>query len=244
MMKIVMNLSGKSVMEKCTGMFSDVSTDWGCKYIEAALANGYIAKNATFRPNDTITKAESMKLIAQARGLTKVQSTDDWQDDWMMTGVKNSLTEKYTNHNSFATRGWIFSLGANPIKMMSDDMMMKDDTMMEKEDTMMKDDVMMKKVGAYIDYSADMLGKYDTTVLFFHAAWCPSCKATDTNLKSDDVAGSGIGILKVDYDNSTELKKKYAITMQHTFVQVDANGNMIKKWNGSNDLEDIVAKIQ
>jgi hypothetical protein len=105
MMKIVMNLSGKNIMEKCSGMFSDVASDWGCKYIEAALANGYIAKNATFRPNDTITKAESMKLIAQARGLTKVQSTSDWQDDWMMTGLKNSLVSaKYMDHTAKATR--------------------------------------------------------------------------------------------------------------------------------------------
>lgn len=224
-MKIVINLSGKSIVEKCTGMFGDVSSDWGCKYIESALAAGYIAKNTSFRPNDTITKAESMKLIAQARGIAKVQTTTDWQADWMMTGYKNSLVgEQYTDHTSKATRGWIFSLGANPIAM-------KADTMMGKEDTMMKDDTMMKKEGAYTDYSEAILGKYAYTVLFFHAPWCPSCKATDNNLKGEDVAGSGIGILKVDYDSATELKKKYEVLSQHTFVQVDASGKMIKKWS-------------
>lgn len=134
-----MNLSGKSVTDSCAGMFGDVTNDWGCKYIESALSHGFIAKNATFRPNDSITKAESMKLIAQARGLTKVQTTDDWQADWMKTGLKNSLiAEMYTDHSTKATRGWIFSLGANPIKMMSDEMM-------DKGDTMMKDDAMMDK---------------------------------------------------------------------------------------------------
>lgn len=237
-----MNLSGKSVTDSCTGMFSDVASDWGCKYIESALAHGYIAKNATFRPNDTITKAESMKLIAQARGIARVQTTSDWQADWMMTGYKNSLVDaKYMDHNTKATRGWIFSLGANPIQMMSDDMMMKDDMM---KDEMMDDSMMMKKEGAYIDYSEDMLGKYEHTVLFFHASWCPSCRATDTNLEADDVAGSGIGILKVNYDDSTELKKKYGVTYQHTFVSVDTEGNMIKKWSGSNDLEDIMEQLK
>ena len=31
--------------------------------------------------------------------------------------------------------------------------------------------------------------------------------------------------------------------MKHTFVQVDANGEMIKKWNGSADVNDIVEQI-
>ena len=36
-----------------------------------------------------------------------------------------------------------------------------------------------------------------------------------------------------------ELKKKYEVTYQHTFVQVDAQGNMIKKWSGG-ALADII----
>lgn len=103
---------------------------------------------------------------------------------------------------------------------------------------------MMKKEGTYTDYSESMIGKYEDTVLFFHANWCPSCRTADTNLKADDVAGSGIAILKVDYDNSTELKKKYGVTTQHTFVSVDVEGNLIKKWSGSNDLGDIIEKIK
>lgn len=39
MMKVTMNLSGKSVPDTCNGDFSDVTNDWGCKYIEAGLAN-------------------------------------------------------------------------------------------------------------------------------------------------------------------------------------------------------------
>jgi S-layer homology domain len=64
-MKIVMNLSGKSVSGTCSNMFSDVANDWGCKYIESALANGFIAKNAKFRPNDSITKAVVLQKYKQ-----------------------------------------------------------------------------------------------------------------------------------------------------------------------------------
>jgi hypothetical protein len=50
--------------------------------------------------------------------------------------------------------------------------------------------------------------------------------------------------LKVDYESSTELKKKYGVTYQHTLVQVDAQGNMITKWSGGNTLESLLEKIK
>lgn len=45
-------------------------------------------------------------------------------------------------------------------------------------------------------------------------------------------------IFRVNYndpetdDQEKELAKKYEITYQHTFVQVDEGGNVITKWNG------------
>ena len=87
----------------------------------------------------------------------------------------------------------------------------------------------------YIDYSPSAYEKYTDKkrVLFFKASWCPTCNAANEeyidNLSSipEDVV-----ILKVDYDKETELKKQYSITYQHTFVQVDKNGNALTKWNG------------
>jgi len=89
MMKIVMNLSGKSVPNECKGSFGDVVNDWGCKYIESALANGFIASNANFRPNDSISKAESMKLILKAKDIDKAYNTSNWQADYMKTALDN-----------------------------------------------------------------------------------------------------------------------------------------------------------
>jgi hypothetical protein len=48
----------------------------------------------------------------------------------------------------------------------------------------------------------------------------------------------------VNYDNSTALKQKYAVTYQHTFVQVDKDGNLIKKWSGSPTLTALVAEVK
>lgn len=230
MMKIVMNLSWKNVPETCTGKFWDVANDWGCKYIETALANGFIAKNANFRPNDTITKAESMKLLMQARGINRVANTSDWQADWMNTAYNNGLlSSKYSDHNTPAKRGFLFDVGAKPVSSATASAPVVSAP---------------AATWVYTDYSTSLIGKTDTTVLFFHASWCPSCQAADKNILKEDVAGSGITLLKTDYDSNTDLRKKYGVTTQHTFVQVDAQWNLIKKWNGGNSLADIQAKIK
>ncbi len=55
---------------------------------------------------------------------------------------------------------------------------------------------------------------------------------------------STLTILKANYDSEKELKKKYGVTSQHTFVQVDTNGIMIKKWSGGGTLQSIVSQLQ
>jgi thiol-disulfide isomerase/thioredoxin len=133
--------------------------------------------------------------------------------------------------------------------MMKKDMMMKDDgmkkdSMMDKKDTMMKDD-MMKVKGSYETYAPEKVAwaKKGKVVLFFHAGWCPTCKAADTAITTSAIP-EGVFILKTDYDTYTALKQKYGVTYQHTFVQVDAEGNQVVKWSGSSSLADILAKLQ
>ncbi len=111
-MKIVMKLSWKTIDDSCRWEFSDVSTtDWPCKYIEAALDAGYIAANDTFRPFDNITKTEAMKLVLKAKWIEKVQTTSAWQEDYMMTAYQYGIiSEKYYNFDEPASRGWIFQI--------------------------------------------------------------------------------------------------------------------------------------
>ena len=40
-----------------------------------------------------------------------------------------------------------------------------------------------------------------------------------------------------------DLKKKYGVVYQHTFVQVDKDGNLIKKWSGSPNLSSLVTQV-
>lgn len=130
------------------------------------------------------------------------------------------------------------------------DVTMKDDTTktdsMMKKDTASTSDVMMK-VGSYEAYSADKFARAETgdLVLFFHASWCPSCRGLNSDIeKNVGAIPAGVTILKTDYDKETELKKKYGVTYQHTLVQVDKDGNMIKKWSGGSKLSNLLSQIQ
>ena len=108
-MKIVMKLSGLTVEESCEWKFKDVPNDWWCKYIESALKAWFIAENDNFRPDDNITKTESMKLVLKAKWLEKTRSTLNRQEDYMETAYEYGIIDKkYYNFNADAKRWWIF----------------------------------------------------------------------------------------------------------------------------------------
>jgi thiol-disulfide isomerase/thioredoxin len=124
------------------------------------------------------------------------------------------------------------------------------EAMMEKKtETMVKKDegTMMVKGGQYAAYDASKLAfaKEGKVVLFFRASWCPTCRALDTDIKANvSQIPQNVLILDVDYDKYADLKKQYGVTYQHTLVQVDASGNMIAKWSGSEGLSDLVKQVK
>ena len=99
--------------------------------------------------------------------------------------------------------------------------------------------------GLYTQYDSN-LEQYEgkNIVLFFKADWCPSCRVLDADLRESlsDIP-EDVVVLELNYDTETELKKKYGVTTQHTMVQVDTSGEMIKKWSGGNRLEDLLSQI-
>ena len=113
MLKVMMNLSGKSVASTCSGKFSDLpSSDWGCKYAETALKNGFISANATFRPTDNVTQIEALKMIMQAKWIQK-DSNSDWKAGYVSAAYKKWLLDSnYLSYDTQALRGWIFSTSA------------------------------------------------------------------------------------------------------------------------------------
>lgn len=84
--------------------------------------------------------------------------------------------------------------------------------------------------GTYVPYSEEAFAAAEgRRWLFFHAGWCPQCRAIENDIKEQG-APDGVTILKVNYDSESALKKKYGVTLQTTFIEVDADGNEIQKF--------------
>ena len=101
---------------------------------------------------------------------------------------------------------------------------------------------------SYVDYDASLVQQADDkrVVLFFNASWCPTCRIADKNFMTQALSGGfpeDLVILSVDYDNHESLRRQYGITSQHTYVQVDSDGQALKIWVSSLTLGQIVEQL-
>ena len=149
----------------------------------------------------------------------------------------------------------------------SDSMMKKDEAMMPKEDAstgptdamMKKDDATMEgdkmmadKTGSrYVQYSKSALDSASNgrRVLFFYASWCPTCKPADASFTQNvSKIPEDLTLIRVNYNDpetdqeEKDLAKKYGITYQHTFVQIDSSGREVAKWNGG-QIDELLSKV-
>ena len=166
--------------------------------------------------------------------------------------VGGIYASKNTKKDAMVAKEQIEQKAMEDKKMAEEKAMMEKKAMEEKEvvgkdGATTKTDVMMK-AGSYEVYAPEKVALASAShdvVLFFRASWCPTCRAVDTDIKANlSKIPSDLTILDVNYDDSTALKQKYSVTYQHTFVQVDKDGNQIKKWSGSPTLSTLVAEIK
>lgn len=81
--------------------------------------------------------------------------------------------------------------------------------------------------GAYLDYEDGVIEETaGPKALFFHASWCPKCRALDEDLRAEG-APAGLTVFKVDYDSRTDLRQQYGVTLQTTIVFIDDAGGTI-----------------
>lgn len=83
----------------------------------------------------------------------------------------------------------------------------------------------------YEDYTAEKAAALEgeqTYALYFKADWCPVCALFETNLQAmlADFP-EGTVILKANYDTETELKDKYGVDHQTTFIVINAQGEVV-----------------
>ncbi len=101
-----------------------------------------------------------------------------------------------------------------------------------------------KRAGTYEVYDVSKLSQASDgkVVLFFNAKWSKTSKQLDQELKNNtSKLPSNFTVLSVDYDKNYTLRKKYNVPFENTFVQVDANGEIINSWSGSEDMAEIIA---
>jgi thiol-disulfide isomerase/thioredoxin len=89
--------------------------------------------------------------------------------------------------------------------------------------------------GVYVEYSDDVIAQAEGRVLlFFHAPWCPQCRSVESDILAEGVP-DGLTIVKVDYDSRQDLRQRYGVTVQTTFVEVDAAGTELQKYVAYDD---------
>ena len=104
----------------------------------------------------------------------------------------------------------------------------------------------------YVEYSKANFDAASSNrrVLFFYASWCPTCKPADASfMQNESRIPEDVTLIRVNYNDpetdqdEKDLAKKYGITYQHTFVQIDSSGNEVTKWNGGH-IDELLSNIK
>lgn len=120
---VAMRIAELEKQTSCSGLFSDLTAttpnDWACVHIEPLVQNELISANDVFRPEDNITKSESLKMLIKAIGYDfEYDSESDilWQKQYVDFAVGKNIIEEFTDYDTLASRGWVFTVAAHTIE--------------------------------------------------------------------------------------------------------------------------------
>lgn len=141
-----------------------------------------------------------------------------------------------------------------PLNTTEEGKMMADDKMQNSADEAMSDGGENAMTGdKYVEFTPENYSEYKDKkrILFFYANWCPTCIPANANFqKNADDLPNDVVMIRVNYDdsqtddNEVALAQQYGVTYQHTFVQIDENGNEVTKWNGSVRMSSVLKNIR
>ena len=90
-----------------------------CKNVEVLVDNDLISKNDTFRPEDKITKSETIAMLIKSiwfdYKLDK-NSKKNWQEQVVDYAAEKWVIENFSDYNTNATRGWVFQVADTTIR--------------------------------------------------------------------------------------------------------------------------------
>jgi thioredoxin 1 len=116
----------------------------------------------------------------------------------------------------------------------------------ELEKTPSATDTQIAEVGTYQAYDPELVtnSNAEHIVLFFHATWCPSCRALEKDILANKGAiPAGVEIYKVDYDTAIALKKQYGVTTQHSLIEIASDGTAKSSITHPATLADVLKTI-
>ncbi len=108
------------------------------------------------------------------------------------------------------------------------------------------------KLENYIEYTQESFesNRDKKRVLYFYANWCTTCIPANADfVKNASLIPENVVVYKVNYkdtetdETEKQLAEKYKIPYQHTFVQVDENGEVVTRWNGGK-VNDLINKLK
>ncbi|MCP4524007.1 MAG: hypothetical protein GY828_07365 [Candidatus Gracilibacteria bacterium] len=119
MAKIAAKIADVPAKTTCDNSFSDISAttpnDWVCGYVEALLGKSLISANANYNPNSNISKSEAVKLMLTTAGETVEYTDATWQADFVAAAVAKGYVSAFSDYNTSATRGFVFSVANSAI---------------------------------------------------------------------------------------------------------------------------------
>jgi hypothetical protein len=108
---------------RCDNEFKDLSdtnpNTWACRNVEVLIDNDLIAKNDYFRPEDKITKSETIAMLIKSIWFDysyDSSSDKNWQEQIVEYAASKGVVELFTDYNTDATRGWVFQVADTTIR--------------------------------------------------------------------------------------------------------------------------------
>lgn len=240
---IVNRAAGTQKQTTDKNCFQDVREEWFAADVCAAARLGFIKGYADgfFRPTQEVTSGESAKILLNTllkrnhQDLSEASKEIEQQEFFFK---KFDLNASIKRNEAFERLLRIVHHKEQSPEFMDQ---------MDQEGNLFNPDIdpIKNQLGVelpiYVEFNQAsydyFLGK-NPIILFFHAPWCPLCRASDEVLNEAlPSLGGGVIWMKVDYDTQTELKKKYGVTYQDTFILIDGSGEVVGKKNSLRSAE-------
>jgi hypothetical protein len=98
------------------------------------------------------------------------------------------------------------------------------------------------RTGQYTDYQTELFARAENSrvVIVFLAGYDPTSQILEEDLKNkSSVIPADLTIMKANFEEKTNEASRYGVISPATVVQIDKNGNLLRKQAGLLSLQDI-----